>query len=203
VSVERWSPGRRAGVIPLSRGRIYVYLVKSARQGTPGPESNSPDSVRNHFGGIDAVLDAVLDRLDDTVAINHDDLCEREGADFGAGRVVLIGDAAHPMTPNAGQGAGTAIEDAGVLALLLPDYAGRLEELPEALAGRCSERVCSIQKLAWRVGQVAHWRNPVARYVRDFAMRAIPQSIAHKQARALWKPGIEIARELRDSGHFG
>lgn len=202
VSVERWSPGRRAGMIPLSRGRIYVYLVKSAPQGTPGPGSNSADSVRIHFGGIDAALDAVLDRLDDTVAINHDDLCDREGAYFGEGRVVLIGDAAHPMTPNAGQGAGTAIEDAGMLALLLPDYAERPEGLPAALAERRRERVVSVQKLAWRIGQVGHWRNPIARFVRDLAMRATPQNVLDRQARALWQPGIDIAGELRASGLF-
>jgi len=202
VSVERWSPGRRAGVIPLSRGRIYVYLVESAPRGTPGPGTSSPDHVRAHFGGIDAELDAVLERLDDTVAINHDDLCDREGADFGEGRVVLIGDAAHPMTPNAGQGAGTAIEDAGVLALLLPQHMERLESLPGSLAARRSERVCSVQRLAWRIGQVAHWRNPIARFLRDSAIRAIPQSLVAGQARALWQPGIEIARELRASGRF-
>ena len=159
-------------------------------------------AVRAHFGGIDAALDAVLDRLDNKVAINHDDLCDREGAYFGEGRVVLIGDAAHPMTPNAGQGAGTAIEDAGMLALMLPDYVERPEVLPAALAERRRERVCSVQKLAWRIGQVGHWRNPIARFVRNLAVRATPQSVLDRQARAMWQPGIEIALELRASGHF-
>ena len=139
---------------------------------------------------------------EDTIAINHDDLCDREGAHFGEGRVVLTGDAAHPMTPNAGQGAGTAIEDAGVLALLLPDFAERLEGLPAALAARCGERVCSLQKLAWRIGWLGHWRNPIARFVRNLAVRTTPQSFVDKQARALWEPGIAIARELRGSGYF-
>jgi salicylate hydroxylase len=39
--------------------------------------------------------------------------------DFGSGRVVFFGDAAHPMTPHQGSGAGQAIEDAYILARLI------------------------------------------------------------------------------------
>ena len=35
---------------------------------------------------------------------------------WGHGRVMLLGDAAHPCTPNLGQGGGMALEDALVLA---------------------------------------------------------------------------------------
>jgi 2-polyprenyl-6-methoxyphenol hydroxylase-like FAD-dependent oxidoreductase len=41
-------------------------------------------------------------------------------ARWGEGRVTLLGDAAHPMTPNVGQGACQAIEDALALAEELP-----------------------------------------------------------------------------------
>lgn len=195
VSVERWGLGRRAGLIPLSRGRIYVYLVENAPQGTVKSGSASADVVRAKFSGMDEVLDAALERLD--APINHDDLCDRDVAFFGAGRVVLIGDAAHPMTPNAGQGACTAIEDAGVIALLLARDACEPGVLAQELATLRRERVEAVQRLAWRVGRIAHWRNPVLRFLRDLAIRSTPQRAVDGQARALWQPGLAIAEQLR------
>jgi 2-polyprenyl-6-methoxyphenol hydroxylase-like FAD-dependent oxidoreductase len=198
-SVERWGPGRRAGVIPLSRGRVYVYLVESAPPDTPGPGSATPEAVRERFGGIDAALDAVLARLDERVVIHHGDLCDRTRVEFGRGRVVLIGDAAHPMTPNAGQGAATAIEDAAALALLLPEHGGDLEGLVPALDALRRDRVTAVQRLAWRIGQVAHWKNPVACFARDRLLRSIPARAAAAQIRRLWDPGLELAARVARS----
>ena len=43
------------------------------------------------------------------------DIEEVEQAVWADGRVALLGDAAHALTPNMGQGAGMAMEDAAVL----------------------------------------------------------------------------------------
>lgn len=197
VTTEHWSPGRRAGMVPLSRGRIYVYLVLSAPRGTPEPGSDAPAVLKRHFGGISPGLDAVLDRLDASVPVNHADLCDRPRVDFGRGRVVLLGDAAHPMTPNTGQGAGTAIEDAGALSLLVPRHAEALDGLVPALDARRRKRVTSTLRLSWRIGRVAHWRHPLARRVRDALLRAMPAESTNRQAEKLWEPGIALAAEIQ------
>ena len=44
---------------------------------------------------------------------------------WSAGRIVLLGDACHPMTPYMAQGAATAMEDAAVLARCLADVEGQ------------------------------------------------------------------------------
>ncbi|KIX94931.1 uncharacterized protein Z520_09241 [Fonsecaea multimorphosa CBS 102226] len=53
---------------------------------------------------------------------------------WSKGRLVVVGDAAHPMLPNQGQGAGMCIEDAGALSGLFTDMHGsRIEDITERL----------------------------------------------------------------------
>ncbi len=197
LSIEQWTPGKRAGVMPLARGRIYVYLVESAPPGTPGPGTDRPEVLRAHFRGAHPLVDAILDRLDPGVPIHHGDLGEAEAIHFGRGRVVLIGDAAHAMTPNMGQGAGTAIEDAGELAVLMTERGGDVAALAEALDERRRARVAYISRMAWRLGRMAHWTHPVAVALRNLLLRLTPQSVMNRQTVAMWAPGIELAERIR------
>ena len=102
------------------------------------------------------------------------------------GRVVLLGDAAHPMTPNLGQGACQAIEDAAVLAEALPAD-GDVGEALTRYEQRRIARANGIVLGARRFGQVAQWRHPVAVWLRNTAMQLTPASVAARQAQALWR----------------
>lgn len=192
LTIERWTPGRRVGVVPLSRGRIYVYLVESAPPGTPGPGTDRPEALRR-FVEVDPRVGPMLERMEG-VPVHHGDLFDRPAISFGRGRVVLIGDAAHAMTPNLGQGAGTAIEDAAALAIAWT----RGGDLPAALTTARMKRVSSVQAVSWRIGKLAHMGNPVARWLRDRVLGLVPASASEKQALAMWEPGFLLARELRD-----
>jgi 2-polyprenyl-6-methoxyphenol hydroxylase-like FAD-dependent oxidoreductase len=88
-----------------------------------------------------------------------------------AGRVVLVGDAWHPMTPNLGQGACCALEDAVVLAKKL---AGAINSgdssVEEAFRSYGSERWPRVFPLTIRanfVGSALQWDNPVVCSVRN------------------------------------
>ena len=88
-----------------------------------------------------------------------------------AGRVVLVGDAWHPMTPNLGQGACCALEDAVVLAKKL---AGAIKSedsaVEEAFRSYGSERWPRIFPLTIRanlVGSLLQWENPLVCSVRN------------------------------------
>jgi 2-polyprenyl-6-methoxyphenol hydroxylase-like FAD-dependent oxidoreductase len=101
---------------------------------------------------------------------------------WSAGRVTLLGDAAHPMTPNLGQGGCQAIEDAVVLARALGEHA-----TPEA-AFRAYEaarivRANALVRRSRTLGEVAQWQGVVPRLLRDGALRLTPRSVTLKQMR--------------------
>jgi len=203
ITMERWAKGRRAGLVPLSRSRVYGYLVLSAPPGTPTPETATVEHVVSIFGGMHDGLDEVLGQLQarvkagEAVPIHHGDLRDQPHITFGKGRVVLLGDAGHATTPNMGQGAGMAIEDAAAVAIALGSGGVAPERLADHLDGTRRDRVTQVQKTSWRIGAMAHWENPVGTWFRDIGLSMMPQGTAAKQAREMYMPGIELADELR------
>ena len=85
---------------------------------------------------------------------------------WGRGRVTLLGDAAHPMTPNFGQGACQAMEDAIVLADCLAGASDVSESL-QAYVARRRDRTAFITRASRRFGAVSQWENPCLCWLRD------------------------------------
>ncbi len=89
------------------------------------------------------------------------------------GRVALLGDAAHPMTPDLGQGACQGIEDGVVVAACLARDVGPATALTDYEAVRL-DRVRTIVRDSRRIGALATVTSPLACAVRDRAVAAIP-----------------------------
>jgi salicylate hydroxylase len=82
---------------------------------------------------------------------------------WGRGRIQLIGDAAHAMLPNAGQGAGQAFEDAYTLARWLEAQANDPEEAFSNFRRVRIPRVHGIQKVSFATARFKHLRDRDAR----------------------------------------
>ncbi|MFE6165484.1 FAD-dependent monooxygenase [Streptomyces sp. NPDC056486] len=112
------------------------------------------------------------------------------GGGWSQGRVVLIGDAAHPMTLNLSQGAGQAIESGVVLA----DMLGRGERaaVPETLrrfeAAR-RERSADMVSTSWRIGTLGLVHSALLSRLRDLMMYAFFDSVAKGQSYGLMLDG--------------
>ena len=114
----------------------------------------------------------------------HNDLEELPRVPWHAGRVVLLGDAAHAMTPNMGQGAAMALEDAAVLAELL-NAGGPLPGALDAYAERRESRVRWIQTQSRRIGRVGQAEGRVACALRNAVLRATPDAAGTRALRRL------------------
>jgi 2-polyprenyl-6-methoxyphenol hydroxylase-like FAD-dependent oxidoreductase len=181
---ESWGGVARVGAIPLTEGRLYVYLVLSAPAG--GQRQTSVDAIRERFAHFAAPVPAILDALAGVELLHHD-LEELQAPVWGAGKVVLIGDAAHAMTPNLGQGAAMGIEDAALLpqALAASDPASRMRALRH-------RRVWRVQRDSRRFGEMAHWDAPAAVWLRNTLIRWMPRSLADRNYRAVVEPGLAL-----------
>jgi 2-polyprenyl-6-methoxyphenol hydroxylase-like FAD-dependent oxidoreductase len=99
---------------------------------------------------------------------------------LAAGRVAVVGDAAHPMLPSLGQGACQAIEDAAELGSAL----GRAGDVPAALAAysrRRAKRTAVVVRASRQMARIAHLESPVAVAVRNGLMHMTPSSASRRR----------------------
>ncbi len=195
-AAETWGRGERFGIVPLADGRVYVYATAVAGPGTR-PADHRAELVRR-FGAWHDPIPALLERLDrpdgrepDPVTVLHHDFYELAVPlpRFHSGRVALLGDAAHAMTPNLGQGGCQAIEDAVVLAHLLAGGTA----VPAALAAYTEARLgrtTRISRRSRRMGDLARLSHPLAVSVRNFAVRGTPSAVTARGLDTLlgWQP---------------
>ncbi|MFC6659147.1 FAD-dependent monooxygenase [Deinococcus multiflagellatus] len=109
---------------------------------------------------------------------------------WGQGCVTLLGDAAHAMTPNLGQGAAMALEDAWVLGQHLAATA----DVPAALARSEAlrrPRVEAVQRQSRRVGQAGQLEDGALRALRDLAMRLTPAAAAQRASQGLFSVHLD------------
>lgn len=164
-ALEAWTSAGLFGMLPLQRGS-YLY----ASCGTPELEraikAEDLDAFRMAWQRAfapSATLLAPLQRFDELLVHEVIRVSCRQWHD---GRLVLVGDAAHAMAPNLGQGGNSALVDAVVLAECL----NAATDLRDALAQYTARRKPAVDKVAdtsARLGQVSEWTQPAMRWLRD------------------------------------
>ncbi|SUZ30481.1 3-hydroxybenzoate 6-hydroxylase 1 [Roseibaca ekhonensis] len=155
-------PGRHLVSYPLRGGSLRNLVAVEERKDWADEGWNHPDTPVNlrrafaGFGGPVAHWLAQVDKVYLWGLFRH-----KVAANWHAGRVALLGDAAHPTLPFMAQGANLALEDAYALAMELeraPDLSTGLAAYQDARRGRAAR----VVEAANRNARNYHLRAPVA-----------------------------------------
>jgi 2-polyprenyl-6-methoxyphenol hydroxylase-like FAD-dependent oxidoreductase len=166
-----WGRGIRLGFYPV-RGGTFWYALVSTDSGGPDAPGGFKQYVLERVRGWAEPAPALVEATPDE-AVVRSDLVGRDPVDiWGRGRVTLLGDAAHAMTPFMGQGAGQALEDAAVLLRCLREEAS-VEQALRRYEERRQPRTAEVTTRSWRVGQGTKMANPLACAVRNRIVRLL------------------------------
>jgi len=178
---EIWGPAARFGITRIGRGRIYWWASLNAPESPL--EQGALDAaakdvlLQSHGGFCDPVPDLI--RATDAAAIIRNDIYDRPPArPWHRGRVLLIGDAAHPTTPNLGQGGCMAIEDGVCLGYFLDGASAAVADIDRRLSGFTRFRygkTAAVVRQSRAFGALGQWKNPVLRWGRDLVMSIVAE----------------------------
>lgn len=132
-------------MLPIGHNLAYCYADKSSAQSVPDPAQGSIERLREDFVDFANPVREVLAQFRSADPIHFSPIEEVAHQCYGRGRVVLIGDAAHAMSPNMACGVAMAFEDALVLAEIVSRGGAALEVVPDFVRRR-SARVDRVRQ---------------------------------------------------------
>lgn len=178
-------PGSRFIFFPVGERETYWSAIANS------PEGAAPEGTGEEIAGDKEVLLRRFDGWADPTqalieATEEGSIYRREISDrdpiktWGDGRITLLGDAAHAMTINLGQGACQAIEDAAVLTDCLATRKDLVSGL-RAYEAKRIPRTTPIQRRSRQIGEMGKWENPLACRMRNVIQRAVFPTVAFRE----------------------
>jgi len=166
VTVIAMGRGSQVGMLPIGGGRTYWFATANVPVAGEDSTGGHKPELMKRFGNWWTAIPAVIEATPKSGIIRNDIVDRPPVRKWTDGRVTLLGDAAHPTTPNMGQGACMAIESGYVLAKCLKEA-----ETPEAglLAYEQArfDRTAMITNQSWKYGKMFAYENPLKCWLRD------------------------------------
>jgi 2-polyprenyl-6-methoxyphenol hydroxylase-like FAD-dependent oxidoreductase len=183
---ETWGVNGRMGLVPLADNKIYWFACINAPQNDQTMKAYKVADLQRVFKDFHDPIPSVLAETKDENLLWNDIIDLKPIPQYAFDNIVLIGDAAHATTPNMGQGACQAIEDAVILA----DEMERNNDFNEAFKAfekRRIKRTHFIVNSSWSLGKAAHLENKTLAEIRNFIFRIVPKSVTDKQFKTIYE----------------
>ncbi len=168
-AIRTWTvmlgPRRAFLMMPVGPNRLYCYADLAATA-AEDPAKRDPARLRALFADFAEPVSGILGGLESFDSIHFSPIEEIVCETQVRGRVVLLGDAAHAMSPNMAEGASLALEDALVLARILKTHGSSAESL-SVFSKRRRARIRWVQRRTHRRDRV----RALPALLRDLALR--------------------------------
>ncbi|MDH6253886.1 2-polyprenyl-6-methoxyphenol hydroxylase-like FAD-dependent oxidoreductase [Chryseobacterium sp. H1D6B] len=171
-ALEVWGKGKRFGFVKMSDRKVYWYAVVNEKNFDPAID------LQYVFNDFHPLIKKILEATHQKDIILNDITDVSPIPKWYSENLCLIGDAAHATTPNMGQGACQAIEDAYIIGKLL-ENTRNFNVVFEQFQQIRRHKVDYIVNTSWKVGRISQWEH--GNSIRNFLMRLIPERINQKQ----------------------
>jgi 2-polyprenyl-6-methoxyphenol hydroxylase-like FAD-dependent oxidoreductase len=184
---ETWGPGSRFGILDIGQGRFTWYATANVPQRSSRPNVQM-NQLLQRFAGWHQPIPGLIESTELILENGAYDLPPLPR--WTVGRVTLLGDAAHPCTPNLGQGGGMALEDALVLAKCISAKCIASERSIESALQRYEllrrRRTRHIQQRSLLMGHIGQWQNRVAVSGRRMVTSVLPAALFERNLRRVY-----------------
>ena len=175
--MELWGNRVRFGISQISEGKVYWFAVVCSKNDPVTGFHPIKEKLRDLFSDFHPLVNQLIDHTEPSKILQNDIWDLHPLSQWYKGKICLLGDAGHATTPNMGQGAAQAIEDAYFLALSIKNNAS--EKVFPAFQKRRYKKVNTIVKQSWQIGQMAHWR--FGQSFRNLLLKSIPRSFTKRK----------------------
>lgn len=155
---ESWGAGKRFGILNTGHERFTWYAAVTIPRDHQDAACGRKEELLGMFEGWHEPVEACVDLTPEDSILKHPAFDLAPLTRWGRGRVTLLGDAAHPCTPNLGQGGCMALEDALVLAKSVLRNVS-IETALRRYEGIRRSRTSHIQRRSLLMGRIGQWDN--------------------------------------------
>lgn len=180
-AVETWGSKGRFGYVPIGNNKVYWFACKNAPIKDEMMSLFRISDLVDNFKSYTYPIPEMLRDTSDTDLIWSDIVDLKPISQYAHNRILLLGDAAHATTPNLGQGACMAMEDALFVAEEINRQPENIVNAFKSFEQKRVPRAHYIVNTSFRLGKLAQWENPVLTKFRNMLFRLIPDWVNKKQ----------------------
>ena len=183
TGTEAWTSAGIFGAFTVDGG-TYAFASCGTKECSAALDARDLDAFRAAWVAAYPAADRILAGLTAFDELIQNEVLRVDCDRWSDGKLVLLGDAAHAMAPNLGQGANSALVDAAVLCAELRRAPGLAEGLA-AYERRRRTPVRRVADMSSRLGRLAELTHPAARFVRDRMLLPVANVMASQKAMAM------------------
>ncbi|KAA0546851.1 NAD(P)-binding protein [Bacillus sp. BGMRC 2118] len=191
---EVWGKGKRFGYSYLGDGKVYWFAAINSQAGKRIDREERKEIVRKYFETCYPPVQQTIEVTESSSILHHDIFDLKPLKQWSQGRITLLGDAAHPMLPNLGQGGAQAMEDAIVLTHVLQNNSS-VEEALLVYENTRKRRTQTVVNQSRKMGRLVQLESSILMIGRNTFLKYVPKEMLTTQLD--WVLGYKVDRELQ------